>query len=103
MSLKNFLAIVFISSAFLGHTQTLKKVYPKGIYKTFKDFVNLSQETQAKGMQMAIRTHINNQPHCMGSLFWQLNDCWPGPSWSIIDYYGKKKKAYEVVKEEFEE
>ena len=71
--------------------------------KTFEDFVNLSQETQAKGMQMAIRTHINNQPHCMGSLFWQLNDCWPGPSWSIIDYYGKKKKAYEVVKEEFEE
>ncbi|MGB0882218.1 MAG: glycoside hydrolase family 2 protein, partial [Vicingaceae bacterium] len=69
--------------------------------KTFEDFVNLSQETQAKGMQMAIQAHINNQPHCMGSLFWQLNDCWPGPSWSVIDYYGKKKKAYEVVKTEF--
>ena len=70
--------------------------------KTFEEFVKISQETQAKGMQMAIRSHINNQPHCMGSLFWQLNDCWPGPSWSIIDYYGKKKKAYKVVKEEFE-
>ncbi|MDG1476436.1 MAG: hypothetical protein P8Q14_04770 [Vicingaceae bacterium] len=70
--------------------------------KTFESFVTLSQETQAKGMQMAIQAHLNNQPHCMGSLFWQLNDCWPGPSWSIIDYHGNKKKAYDVVKEEFE-
>jgi len=69
---------------------------------SFKEFVNLSQKTQAKGIQMAIRSHINNQPHCMGSLFWQLNDCWPGPSWSIIDYYGNHKEAYEVVKTEFE-
>jgi beta-mannosidase len=52
-------------------------------------------------MQMAIRAHMKNQPHCMGSLFWQLNDCWTGPSWSIIDYYGKKKKANELVKTEF--
>lgn len=69
--------------------------------KSFEEFVNLSQETQAKGMKMAIQAHLNKQPHCMGSLFWQLNDCWPGPSWSIIDYYGRHKKAYEVVKEEF--
>jgi len=69
--------------------------------KTFEDFVKLSQETQAKGMQMAIQAHLKNQPHCMGSLFWQLNDCWPGPSWSVIDYYGNKKVAYNVVKTEF--
>jgi len=69
--------------------------------KSFEDFVNLSQEVQAKGMRMAIRAHLQKQPHCMGSLFWQLNDCWPGPSWSVIDYYGNKKVAYEAVKEEF--
>ncbi len=69
--------------------------------KDFANFVELSQQTQAKGMQMAIRSHINNQPHCMGSLFWQLNDCWPGPSWSIIDYYGRHKTAYDLVKKEF--
>lgn len=69
--------------------------------KSFEEFVLLSQKTQAKGMQMAIRSHINKQPHCMGSLFWQLNDCWPGPSWSVIDYYGRKKTAYDVVKEKF--
>ncbi|MBL4709401.1 MAG: glycoside hydrolase family 2 protein [Flavobacteriales bacterium] len=67
----------------------------------FEDFVRLSQETQAKGLKMAIEAHINKQAHCMGSLFWQLNDCWPGPSWSVIDYYGNKKTAYKAVQEGF--
>lgn len=68
---------------------------------SFAEFVYLSQEVQAKGMKMAIESHLSQRPHCMGSLFWQLNDCWPGPSWSVIDYYGNKKKAYSVVQEAF--
>lgn len=68
---------------------------------SFEDFVDLSQKTQALGMQMAIEAHMSNQPHCMGTLFWQFNDCWPGPSWSVIDYYGNRKEAYQVVKDEF--
>lgn len=69
--------------------------------QNFEEFVSLSQKTQGIGMQIAIQSHMNNQPHCMGSLFWQLNDCWPGPSWSVIDYYGNKKDAYFTVQEEF--
>lgn len=69
--------------------------------ESFADFVELSQKTQALGMKMAIEAHLADQPHCMGSLFWQLNDCWPGPSWSVIDYYGKKKEAYATVREAF--
>ncbi len=69
--------------------------------KNFKDFVEKSQLTQAKAMEMAIKAHINSAPHCMGTMFWQLNDCWPGPSWSVIDYYGRHKKAYDTVKKAY--
>ncbi|MEM8585212.1 MAG: hypothetical protein AAGF87_13120 [Bacteroidota bacterium] len=69
--------------------------------QSFEEFVTRSQETQALGMQMAISSHMEAYPHCMGTLFWQLNDCWPGPSWSVIDYYGNRKAAYEVVKREY--
>ncbi len=68
---------------------------------SFEEFIDRSQETQAIALGMAIRAHKAKQPHCMGTLFWQLNDCWPGPSWSVIDYYGKHKKAYDTVKIEF--
>lgn len=80
-------------------TQHIEQYYPSPT--SFEEFVELSQEVQAKGLDMAIKAHMKSQPHCMGTLFWQLNDCWPGPSWSVIDYYGRKKKAYEVVKKNF--
>ena len=70
--------------------------------RDFEEFVELSQKTQAKGMEMAIQAHRKAMPHCMGTLFWQLNDCWPGPSWSVIDYYGNEKLAYEVVKQNYD-
>ena len=69
--------------------------------RSFEDFVEKSQEVQSMALNFALNAHINKQPHCMGTLFWQLNDCWPGPSWSIIDYYQRSKKGYFTVKKAF--
>ena len=65
---------------------------------TLGGFIEASQRVQAKAYQMAIDAHMGAQPHCRGTLLWQLNDCWPGPSWSIIDYEGRPKPAYEAVR-----
>lgn len=68
---------------------------------TLGGFIEASQRAQAKAYQMAIDAHLDARPHCMGTLLWQLNDSWPGPSWSIIDYEGNPKPAYEAVKKAF--
>ena len=44
-----------------------------------------------------------NRDICMGSLYWQLNDCWPVASWSSIDYFGKWKALHYHTKKSFEE
>lgn len=64
-------------------------------------FIEASQELQALAYGRAVRAHMKTQPHCAGTLLWQLNDCWPGPSWSIIDYAGNRKPAFEAVRAAF--
>ena len=34
----------------------------------------------------------------MGSIYWQFNDCWPGASWSSVDYYGRYKALHYAAK-----
>ncbi|MEC3876784.1 beta-mannosidase [Chryseobacterium salviniae] len=70
-----------------------------------KDFVKynyVSQLLQARGMQIAIEAHRRAKPYNMGTLYWQLNDCWPVVSWSSIDYLGSWKALYYKVKRSFE-
>ncbi len=61
---------------------------------SLEDFCYVSQLLQAWGMGYGIFCHISQQPHCMGTLYWQLNDCWPVASWSSIDYYGNWKALH---------
>ena len=55
------------------------------------DFIYISQLLQARGVSIGIEAQRRASPFCMGSLFWQLNDCWPAISFSCIDYYGRWK------------
>lgn len=67
----------------------------------FHDFVQKSQKTQALAMRMAIDAHRLKRDHCGGTLFWQWNDCWPGPSWSARDVYGRPKELMKDLPELF--
>ena len=99
----------FTSEAFKNHQK-----HPTG-FETIKEYMNrdfpvptsmekynyVSQLLQAHGMKIAIEAHRLAKPYCMGSLYWQLNDCWPVTSWSTLDYYGNWKAAHYQVKESF--
>ncbi|MCI3938716.1 glycoside hydrolase family 2 protein [Chryseobacterium aahli] len=79
--------------------------YMKRDYVVPKDFVKynyVSQLLQARGMQIAIEAHRRAKPYNMGTLYWQLNDCWPVISWSSIDYLGNWKALHYQVKRSFE-
>jgi len=70
----------------------------KEIQNYFGDLENFSDWLFAS---QYIQSHRLAAPHCMGTMFWQLNDCWPGASWSVIDYYGNEKIAYTEIKNQF--
>ena len=65
---------------------------------SFSQMLYLSQVQQAKAMRMAIEYWRTTMPHCMGTLYWQLNDNWPVASWSSIDYTGKWKLLHYAAK-----
>ena len=66
-----------------------------------EDYVYVSQLLQAYGITKGIRAHRRAKPHNMGSLYWQLNDCWPAVSWSSIDGLGNWKALQYKVKDVF--
>ena len=58
-----------------------------------RDYTYVSQLLQAWGTGYGILCHLSD-PRCAGTLYWQLNDCWPVASWSSIDYYGNWKALH---------
>ena len=67
-----------------------------------EDYIFLSQLVQARGMRIGIEAHRRAKPYNMGTLYWQLNDCWPGISWSSIDHFGNWKALHYEAKDAFE-
>lgn len=65
----------------------------------FEHLLYVGQLLQGDAIRMALKTHRSDMPYCMGSLYWQINDCWPVASWSGIDYYGKWKALHYFARE----
>lgn len=59
--------------------------------KDFPSFVYLSQVMQAEGIELAAEHLRSARPRNMGTLYWQLNDVWPGASWASVDYFNRWK------------
>ena len=68
---------------------------------SFEKLLYASQILQAEGIRLGLEAHRRSQPYCMGTLYWQLNDCWPVASWSSIDYFGNWKALHYAAKEAF--
>lgn len=78
-----------------GNQRLLKYIEEEyGTPRDFPAFVYLSQVMQADGIQLAALHHRASRPYTMGSLYWQLNDVWPGASWSSIDHAGRWKALH---------
>lgn len=68
--------------------------YPKDL----DSVLYTSQILQAEAVRYGVEHWRRNRGRCMGSLYWQLNDCWPVASWSSIDYYGRWKALHYYAK-----
>lgn len=65
---------------------------------TFDDWLFLTQLNQARALTLGIEHFRSLRPRCMGTIVWQLNDCWPVTSWSAIDGYGRLKPLWYALR-----
>ncbi|MBF0651247.1 glycoside hydrolase family 2 protein [Dysgonomonas sp. GY75] len=71
--------------------------------KDFESFLYMNQVLQGDAIKIAMEAHRRNMPYCMGTLFWQHNDCWPVASWSSRDYYGRWKAQHYFAREAYKD
>lgn len=64
----------------------------------FANFVYLSQVQQGLAIKTAVTHWRSLKPHCMGALYWQLNDTWPVCSWSSLDHGGGWKLLHHMAR-----
>ncbi len=77
----------------------MKRDYP--VPDNDEDYVYVSQILQANGIVMGLEAQRRAKPYNMGTLYWQLNDCWPVISWSSIDFLGNWKALHYKTKKAF--
>jgi beta-mannosidase len=69
--------------------------------KNWDELVYFGQANQAMALSFGIEHWRRQMGRCWGTLYWQLNDCWPTHSWSTIDSAGVPKLAYWAVKRSY--
>lgn len=67
----------------------------------FDTLVYASQLLQLEAIRYGVEHFRRNRGRCMGTVYWQLNDCWPVASWASIDYFGRWKALHYGAKRFF--
>lgn len=66
-----------------------------------RSLVTFSQLVQAEGLKFGIEHYRRREPHCSGALVWQLNEPWPGMTWSLVDFDLGAKPGYHAARRAF--
>ncbi|MEW9531643.1 glycoside hydrolase family 2 protein [Microbispora sp. NPDC049125] len=69
--------------------------------RDFDDWHYYTQLNQARAMTFGVERFRAQAPHCMGTIIWQLNDCWPVTSWAAVDGGGRRKPLWYAVRRAF--
>jgi beta-mannosidase len=72
-----------------------------GIPDDFDGWWYATQLMQARALQTGIEHFRSLRGHCMGTIWWQLNDCWPVTSWALIDGDGHPKPAWYALRDAY--
>lgn len=86
----------------IGNTTIMR--YMLDWYKLPKDFEStlwLSQILHGMAMKYAVEHWRRSMPRGMGTLYWQINDCWPVASWASIDFFGRWKALQYMARKFF--
>jgi beta-mannosidase len=67
----------------------------------FDDWHYLTQLNQARAITLGVEHFRALRPVCMGSIVWQLNDCWPVTSWAAVDGDGRRKPLWYALRRVF--
>ncbi len=77
-------------------------MYQTYLYPTsFSALLYASQLLQAEAIKYGVEHFRRYRGRCMGTIYWQVNDCWPVASWASIDYYGRWKALHYYAKRFF--
>ena len=82
-----------------GNGKILRYLADNYLYPaSFEDLVYLSQLLQADAIKYGVEHFRRQRGYCMGSIYWQFNDCWPVASWSSVDSLGRYKALHYAAK-----
>ena len=69
--------------------------------RTMDDWHFVNQLNQSRAIATGVEHFRSHRGTCMGTIVWQINDCWPVTSWAAIDGYGRRKPLWYTLRRVF--